>query len=106
MAVAGQVGYQTLIDAFLFAQDENLRGIEGKEIDLNDKVKRVIKQRIHEFNLWVVKYEKELRKRYELERKYLKSQVNSVKLYSRWAKPYLRAAQQLEMKKIQEILLL
>ncbi len=98
MAVAGQVGYQTLIDAFLFAQDESLRGPEGKEIDLNDRVKRVIKQRIHEFNLWVVESEKELRKRYELERKYLKSQVNSVKLYSRWAKPYLRAAQQLEMK--------
>jgi hypothetical protein len=98
MAVSQPVGYQTLIDAFLFAKDESLRGPGGKEIDLNDQIKRIVKQRIHEFNLWLVESEKELRKRYELERKYLKSQVNSVKLYSRWAKPYMRAAQQLEMK--------
>lgn len=98
MAVSQPIGYQTLIDAFLFTKDESLKGPGGKEIDLNDQVKRIVKQRIHEFNLWVVESEKELRKRYELERKYLKSQVNSVKLYSRWAKPYMRAAQQLEMK--------
>ncbi len=99
MAVSGGgMGYQTLIDAFLFTKDESLKGPGGKEIDLNDQIKRIVKQRIYEFNLWVVESEKELRKRYELERKYLKSQVNSVKLYSRWAKPYMRAAQQLEMK--------
>ncbi|MDD5699930.1 MAG: hypothetical protein PHH00_01920 [Candidatus Nanoarchaeia archaeon] len=94
MAVAGGVGYQTLIDAFLFVQDES----QADKVDLNDRVKRIIKQRIHEFNLWLAESERELRKRYEIERKYLKSQVNSVKIYSRWAKPYLKAAQQLEMK--------
>jgi hypothetical protein len=94
MATAGGIGYQTLIDAFLFVQDEK----QIDKVDLNDRVKRIVKQRIHEFNLWLTESEKELRKRYELERKYLKSQVNSVKLYSRWAKPYLRSAQQLEMK--------
>jgi hypothetical protein len=94
MAVSQPVGYQTLIDAFLFVQDER----QVDKVDLNDRVKRVIKQRVHEFNLWLVESERELKKRYELERKYLKSQVNSVKLYSRWAKPYMRAAQQLEMK--------
>lgn len=93
MAVAGGVGYQTLIDAFLFVQDES----QADKVDLNDRVKRIIKQRIHEFNLWLTESERELRKRYEIERKYLKSQVNSVKIYSRWAKPYLKAAQQLEM---------
>jgi hypothetical protein len=40
----------------------------------------------------------ELKKRYELEKTYLKSQVNSLKLYTRWAKPYLKAAQELEQK--------
>lgn len=96
MAIGG--GFQTLIDAFLFAQDESLRGPNGQEMDLNDQVKRIVKQRIYEFKLWLSESEKELAKRYEIERKYLKSQVNSVKLYSRWAKPYIRAAQQLEMK--------
>lgn len=93
IAVSGQIGYQTLIDAFLFVENE--KAVDS--VDLNDRIKRIVKQRIHEFNLWLVESEKELRKRYELERKYLKSQVNSVKIYARWAKPYLRAAQQLEM---------
>lgn len=94
----GQIGMQTLVDAFLFVKDESLKGPDGKEVDLNERVKRVVKQRIQEFNLWLKESEKELRKRYEMERKYLKSQVNSVKLYSRWAKPYLKTIQQLEMK--------
>jgi hypothetical protein len=94
----GQSGYQTLIDAFLIAKDEKLKGLDEKEMDLNDRVKRIIKARIIEFNIWLVQSEKELRKRYELEKTYLKSQVNSLKLYSRWAKPYLKAASDLEQK--------
>ena len=94
MAFGGQVGFQTLVDAFLFVKDEKA----ADKVDLNDRVKRIVKQRIHEFNLWLTESEIELTKRYEMERKYLKSQVNSVKLYSRWAKPYLRSALQLEMK--------
>lgn len=94
----GQAGFQTLLDAFLMIKDEKLKDITGKELDLNDRVKRILKQRIQEFNIWVKQSEQELRKRYELEKTYLKSQVNSLKLYSRWAKPYLIAANELEMK--------
>ncbi|MBU2562185.1 MAG: hypothetical protein KKF68_00815 [Nanoarchaeota archaeon] len=90
----GQAGFQTLIDAFLVAKTTD----DVKKLDLNDRVKRILLPRLQEFNLWATQSEKELRKRYELERTYLKSQVNSLKLYSRWAKPYLKAAQQLEMK--------
>jgi hypothetical protein len=92
----GQAGFQTLIDAFLVAKDEK----DVNKIDLNDRVRRILLPRIREFNIWVEQSEKELRKRYELERIYLGSQVNSLKLYSRWAKPYLKAAQQLEMKEM------
>lgn len=88
-----QAGFQTLLDAFLVAKDEK----DVDKIDLNDRVKRILKPRVQEFNIWVKQSEKELRKRYELEKTYLKSQVNSLKLYSRWAKPYLNAAQQLQM---------
>lgn len=88
-----QSGYQTLIDAFLISKDEN----DAEKLDLNDRVKRIAKSRIQEFNIWVKQSEDELRKRYDLEKTYLRSQVNSMKLYSRWAKPYLKAAQQLEM---------
>lgn len=91
-----QVGYQTLIDAFLFSKD--LKDVD--KLDLNDRVKRILRPRILEFGDWVDHSEKELRKRYELEKSYLASQVNSLKLYARWAKPYLKAAQQLEMKEV------
>ena len=94
----GQGGFQTLIDAFLAIKDESLKDSNGREIDLNDRIKRILKPRIIEFNIWLSESEKELRKRYELEKTYLKSQVNSLKLYSRWARPYLKAAQDLEQK--------
>jgi hypothetical protein len=90
----GQTGFQTLIDAFLFVKD--VKDVE--KADLNDRVKRILRARILEFNHWLEESEKELRKRYEIERTYLKSQVNSLKLYSRWSKPYLKAAKDLEMK--------
>ncbi len=90
----GQAGFQTLIDAFLVSKDEK----DVDKLDLNDRVKRILKPRVHEFNIWVQESEKELRKRYNMERTYLKSQVNSLKLYSRWAKPYLKAAFGLEQK--------
>src|SRR3989344_4675100 len=89
----GQAGFQTLLDAFLVVKDPE----SPEKLDLNERVKRIVKQRIAEFNIWVKESEKELRKRYEMERNYLKSQVNSLKLYIRWVKPYLKAAQQLEM---------
>src|SRR4030042_2334802 len=89
----GQGGFVTLIDAFLAAND--VSDITHK-LDLNDRVKRILIPRIQEFNYWIAQSEVELRKRYELEKNYLRSQVNSLKLYSRWAKPYLIAAQQIE----------
>lgn len=92
----GQAGFQTLIDAFLAAKDTK----DVNNLNLNDRIKRILLPRINEFNIWVEQSEKELIKRYEIERIYLRSQVNSLKLYSRWAKPYLRAAQQLEMKEM------
>lgn len=90
----GQAGFATLLDAFLAAKDEK----DVKNIDLNERVKRIVEQRIAEFNIWVVESEQELKKRYEIQRNYLKSQVSSLKLYSRWVKPYLKAAADLEQK--------
>ena len=93
-----QSSFATLIDAFMIVQDEKLRGGNEKELDLNDRVKRLLKQKIVEFNKWAELSEKELRKRYEIQRAYLKSQVESLKLYTAWTRPYLKAAEQLMMK--------
>ncbi|MBU0893970.1 MAG: hypothetical protein KKF48_01700 [Nanoarchaeota archaeon] len=90
----GQAGFQTLLDAFLIVKNQK----DIDKIDLNDRIKRILRPRIMEFESWLNQSEQELRRRYALERAYLKSQVNSLKLYSRWAKPYLKAASQLEMK--------
>ena len=90
----GQLGFQTLRDAFLIVKDEK----DVDKLDLNDRVKRILKPRIQEFNTWVENSGKENRKRYEIERNYLKTQVSSLKLYSRWLKPYLKTTQNLQEK--------
>lgn len=86
--------FSTLRDAFMAAKDVK----DVNNLDLNERVKRILKPRIAEFLKWKESSENEIKKRFEIEKTYLKSQVNSLKLYARWAKPYLRAAEQLRMK--------
>jgi hypothetical protein len=96
LAVSGanQPNFVMLIDAFMVLHSLE----EIKTIDLNDRVKRLLEQRFGEFARWLTESQKEIRKRYEIEKIYLKSQVNNVKLYSKWAKPYLKAAARLEQR--------
>jgi hypothetical protein len=93
MAFAQGGAGRTLLDAFLMANSQE----DIKKLDLNDVVKRILIPRVEEFKIWLKQSEKELQNRYNIEKTYLKSQVNSLKLYSRWAKPYLKAARKLEM---------
>ena len=88
---SGNLQFVTLRDAFLFASSPE----DVDKMDLNDRVKRILKPRIQEFFEWKKRSELELKKRYEIEKSYLKSQVGALKLQSRWAKPYLRAAEKL-----------
>ncbi len=92
--LAAQYDYVTVIDAFMAANSLD----DVKKLDLNERVKRILEQRIGEFEKWLKESEQELRKRFEIERIYLKNQVNSVKLYARWIKPYLKSARQLEQR--------
>ena len=96
LAVSGAnaPNFVVLIDAFMVAKSLS----EIKTMDLNERVLRLLEQRFGEFERWLTESDKELRKRYEIEKIYLKSQLNTVKLYSRWAKPYLKAAAQLEQR--------
>ena len=87
----GNLQFVTLRNAFMTANSSK----EVDDLDLNDLVKRVLKPRIEEFFQWRKNSEQQLRKQFEIEKSYLKSQVSSLKLYSRWAKPYLRAVSQL-----------
>ncbi len=90
--LAQQLEFVTIRDAFMVANSLD----DVKKLDLNDRVKRILEQRIPEFLLWIDESEKQLKKRFEIEKIYLKSQVNSLKLYARWAKPYFGAARKLE----------
>jgi len=92
--LAYDLSFTTLRDAFMKA--ESIEDVD--RMDLNDRVKRILKPRVAEFLEWKKRSESELKKRFEIERTYLKSQVSALQLYSRWAKPYLRAAEQLRMK--------
>ena len=91
---SGNLQFVTLRDAFMIANSVE----DVKKLDLNDRVKRILEPRIEEFLKWKDLSETELRKRFSIEKNYLKSQVNMLQLYSRWVKPYLKAASQLEMK--------
>jgi len=88
---SGNLQFVTLRDAFMAFN--SLKDVD--KADLNERVKRILKPRLQEFFEWKKRSEQELKKRFEIEKTYLKSQVNSVKLYARWAKPYLKAAQEL-----------
>jgi len=90
---AGNLQFVTLRDAFMVVNSIE----EVDKLDLNERVKRVLKPRVQEFFEWKKRSEAELKKRYEIEKIYLKSQVDALKLNARWAKPYLKAAQQLSM---------
>lgn len=90
-ALSQQLEFVTLRDAFLAV--DSVEKVD--RIDLNDRVKRIVKARLQEFSEWEKNSETELRKRYNIERSYLKSQVASLKHYTAWVKPYLIAAKKL-----------
>ncbi len=91
--MAQDLNFITLRDAFMVSNSLE----DAEKLDLNERVKRVLAARLGEFLDWKERSEAELRKRFEIEKTYLKSQISSVKMYSRWAKPYLIAAEKLRM---------
>jgi len=98
--LASKLGYTTIREAFMYARSlEDIDTMaEEKEGVINEQVARILKPRLKEFFDWIDYSEAELRKRYQIERSYLKSQIGTIKLYSAWVKPYLKAAEELRQK--------
>jgi len=92
-ALAQNLNFVTLRDAFMVV--DKVSDID--EMDLNERVKRILKGKVKEYLDWKKESEKELTKRYKIERAWLKNQVNSMKLYTKWARPYLLATKKLLM---------
>jgi hypothetical protein len=98
-AMAAKLGYTTLREAFMIANSiEDLEKLRKDEHFLNEQVERILKPRLGEFLLWIEKSEEEIRKRFSIEKSYLKNQVESLKLYTSWIRPYLKAADELRQK--------
>src|SRR3989338_8471127 len=92
--LAQDLQFATIRDAFFYVEKPE----RVEVLDLNKRVKNILTVKLRDFNDWMEKSDIEIKKRYDIERAYLKSQVGSLKLYAGWAKPYLRAAQKLKMK--------
>ncbi len=89
---SGNLQFVTLRDAFMIVNSPE----EVDKLDINERVQRLLKPRVQEFFEWKKRSYEELKKRFEIEKIYLKSQVDALKLNARWARPYLRAAEQLK----------
>ena len=94
-----ELGFSTIRDAFIMANSvEEVNKMAGEEGLVNDQIKRILIPRISEFLIWKEQSQKELKKRFEIEKSYLKSQVETLKLYSSWVRPYLKSIEDLKMK--------
>ncbi len=101
-----QLNFVTLRDAFMFIdtmQDKEkvLTDIGEKDenvgMDLPMIVKRILLGRVTEYLDWRELSKKELTKRFEIEKAYLRHEVASMKLYTAWVRPYLFSIKRLTM---------
>ncbi len=92
--LAQQLDFITLRDAFMMVNSEK----EIEALDVNRRVKNILHRKLNEYLKWEKLSEEELRKRFNIEKSYLATQIDSLKLYAKWIKPYLKAAQKLGMK--------
>lgn len=95
---SGELDFVTLRDGFMAIINSELKDVKGRPLDLNERVKRILEQRAQEFFTWIDESYASLNQRFEIERNYLKSQVNMLKMYVKWVKPYLAAAHKLQQK--------
>jgi len=94
-----EMGFTTLREGFMIANNiDDLKKMSGKDGLINEQVMRILIPRLDEFLKWQEYSEKELRKRFEIEKSYLKTQVETIKLQSSWIRPYLKAAEELKQK--------
>jgi len=75
--------------------DEAIKKLKGEGI--NARVRDVLRRKLSQYYRWKKRTEEELTVRKNLLMKYLKQQYNTIKMYSKWVKPYLRNIQKLQM---------
>lgn len=68
-----------------------------KKQGINARVRDVLRRKLSQYIRWKKRTKGELDVRRNLLMKYLKQQYNTIKMYSKWVKPYLKNIQKLEM---------
>jgi hypothetical protein len=97
--MANEMGFTTLREAFMVANTiDDLKKMSGKDGVINEQVMRILIPRLTEYTKWKEYSEKELDKRFKIEKSYLRSQVDTVKLQTSWIRPYLKAAADLRQR--------
>lgn len=89
-----QQAFPGIMDAFM--QCNSIE--DADKLEVNEMIKRTLKPRIKEWQDWIKKSEEAERKYYRIEKGHLRTQINNLRLYARWAKPYLKTSEQLRMK--------
>ena len=97
--LANTVGFATLPDLFFRTQVKDLSKLDEQihKIDVNEKVKEVLKRKLRQFYEWKRRTFKELQQRRRFTLKYLRQHYDTIKLYISWIKPYLRNIEKLQL---------
>jgi hypothetical protein len=99
-ALAAQVGFVTLPDLFFDLTPKTVHDVDKvvNGVDINDKVKEVLKRKLKQFMLWKDATEKEIKTSKTFHLNYLRQHFNTIRLYMSWIKPYLKNIKRLEQK--------
>ncbi len=93
MQTAQGMEYTSLVDSFLTIT--KLDDID--DLKSNERIKRILKGRFQEYELWKKAFKKDMVSRKEINKNYLKSQVESLKLQLDWIKPHYNVLNQLKI---------
>lgn len=96
--LATQVGFVTLPDWFFDVTPRSTKDVDNvvNKLEMNAKVKEVLKRKLFQFLAWKQSTHNELTTSKSFHIKYLKQHLNTIKLYVRWVKPYLRTIERLQ----------
>ncbi len=98
--LAQTVGFTILPDLFFNTHVYSVKELDDtlKEMTYNTSVKNVLRRKLYQFIQWKEKTHVELKNRRRFNIKYLRQHMGIIQTYMRWAKPYLRNVQRLQMR--------
>jgi len=97
--MASQLGFLTLPDLFFSTMVQKQEDVNKKveALDINRKVKEVLKRKLYTYITWRESTYKELTVRRTFTLKYLRQHYNAIKMYIEWVKPYLRNIKRMQL---------